>query len=103
MNIDFDDAGIFDPSYDISQGGLGIQGSDPSFPMANFGDFELISLGLQEPLPPQEMIDELHEIYFERFHPHIPTIHKYRYLASLDRAPLARPPICLRYAIWAMA
>lgn len=33
----------------------------------------------------------------------MPVIHKYRYYASLDRAPQARPPICLRYAMWAMA
>jgi hypothetical protein len=33
----------------------------------------------------------------------MPIMHKYRYYASLDRAPHMRPPICLRYAIWTMA
>ncbi|TGO07291.1 hypothetical protein BTUL_0295g00010 [Botrytis tulipae] len=33
----------------------------------------------------------------------MPMIHEYRYYTSLTRAPLARPPICLRYAIWASA
>jgi hypothetical protein len=30
-------------------------------------------------------------------------IHKYRFLAALSLAPHMRPPVCLRYAIWAMA
>jgi hypothetical protein len=30
-------------------------------------------------------------------------IHKARYYASLQRAPAQRPPICLRYAMWALA
>ena len=29
-------------------------------------------------------------------------IHKYRYLAALNLAPHMRPPVCLRYAIWAL-
>ncbi len=33
----------------------------------------------------------------------MPMIHKLRYFASLDRAPHMRPPICLRYAMWAVA
>jgi hypothetical protein len=50
------------------------------------GDFpwEMIGLGLEEPLPPQETIDELHQIYFEKVHPSIPMIHKYRYLAAMN-------------------
>jgi len=30
-------------------------------------------------------------------------IHKYRYLAAMGMAPDVRPPVCLRYAIWATA
>ena len=30
-------------------------------------------------------------------------IHKARYYASLQRAPAHRPPMCLRYAMWALA
>jgi hypothetical protein len=56
-------------------------------PMGNVaGNFtwEMIGLGLEEPLPPQETIDELHQIYFEKVHPSIPMIHKYRYLAAMN-------------------
>lgn len=50
------------------------------------GDFtwEMIGLGLEEPLPPQETIDELHQVYFEKVHPSIPMIHRYRYLAAMN-------------------
>lgn len=50
------------------------------------GDFtwEMIGLGLEEPLPAQETIDELHQVYFEKVHPSIPMIHKYRYLAAMN-------------------
>ena len=30
-------------------------------------------------------------------------MHKYRFQSALSLAPLARPPICLRYAMWALA
>jgi len=46
--------------------------------------WEIINLGLDEPLPPQETIDELHQIYFEKIHPSFPMIHKYRYLAAMN-------------------
>lgn len=42
-------------------------------------------------------------IYFDTFHKTMPLMHKYRYYASLDRAPHMRPPVCLRYAMWTMA
>ncbi|KAK3694683.1 fungal-specific transcription factor domain-containing protein [Podospora appendiculata] len=65
--------------------------------------WEMIGLGLEEPLPPQETIDELHQIYFEKIHPSLPMIHKYRYLAAMNLAPSQRPPVCLRYAMWTLA
>ncbi|KAG5993417.1 hypothetical protein E4U52_001979 [Claviceps spartinae] len=65
--------------------------------------WEMIGLGLEEPLPPQETIDELHRIYFEKIHPSMPMIHRYRYLAAMNLAPNQRPPVCLRYAMWTMA
>lgn len=46
--------------------------------------WEMIGLGLEEPLPPQETIDELHQIYFEKVHPSMPMIHRYRYLAAMN-------------------
>ncbi|KAJ3474991.1 hypothetical protein NLG97_g9618 [Lecanicillium saksenae] len=69
---------------------------------SNFS-WEMIGLGLEEPLPAQETIDELHQIYFEKVHPSIPMIHRYRYLAAMNLAPNQRPPVCLRYAMWTMA
>lgn len=33
----------------------------------------------------------------------MPMIHKYRYQAAMNLAHHMRPPICLRYAVWAMA
>jgi len=46
--------------------------------------WEMIGLGLDEPLPPQETIDELHQIYFDKIHPSVPMIHKFRYLAAMN-------------------
>ncbi|PTB47155.1 uncharacterized protein TrAFT101_012009 [Trichoderma asperellum] len=65
--------------------------------------WEMIGLGLEEPLPPQETIDELHQIYFEKVHPSMPMIHRYRYLAAMNLAPSQRPPVCLRYAMWTLS
>ncbi|KAI9840058.1 MAG: hypothetical protein M1819_000251 [Sarea resinae] len=69
------------------------------------GDFswELIGLGLDEPLPSPEVIDDLHQIYFEKIHPSMPMIHRPRYLAALNLSPQYRPPVCLRYAMWCLA
>ncbi|KAF7951445.1 hypothetical protein EAE96_006754 [Botrytis aclada] len=65
--------------------------------------WEMIGLGIEEPLPLQEVIDELHEIYFDNIHPSLPMIHKYRYLAAMNLAPNQRPPVSLRYAMWTLA
>lgn len=64
--------------------------------------WEMIGLGLEEPLPPQDTIDDLyvvnpfkclrtrayivsrHQIYFDKIHPSLPMIHKYRYLAAMN-------------------
>jgi len=77
--------------------GMGMGNVDSTF------TWEMIGLGLEEPLPPQETIDELHQIYFEKIHPSVPMIHKYRYLAAMNLAPSQRPPVCLRYAMWTLA
>ncbi|KAI1339580.1 fungal-specific transcription factor [Xylariaceae sp. FL0016] len=76
---------------------MGMNSIDPSF------TWEMIGLGLEEPLPPQETIDELHQIYFEKVHPSIPMIQKFRYLAAMNLAPNQRPPVALRYAMWTLA
>ncbi|KAI0530408.1 fungal-specific transcription factor domain-containing protein [Xylaria digitata] len=76
---------------------INMNSMDPSF------TWEMIGLGLEEPLPPQETIDELHQIFFEKIHPSLPMIHKFRYLAAMNLAPSQRPPVALRYAIWTLA
>lgn len=60
-------------------------------------------MGVGEPLPPQDMMGALDAIYFNKYHPTMPMIHKIRYYVSLDRPPHMRPPVCLRYAIWSIA
>lgn len=65
--------------------------------------WEMVGLGLEEPLPTQEAIDELHAIYFKSIHPSIPIIHQYRYRAAMGLSPHMRPPVCLRYAVWCLA
>ncbi|KLJ08228.1 hypothetical protein EMPG_16350 [Blastomyces silverae] len=69
------------------------------------GDFswEMIGLGLEEPLPAQDAIDELNEIYFQKIHPSMPILHQPRYYAAMNLAPNMRPPVCLRYIMWALA
>ena len=44
-----------------------------------------------------------HQIYFEKIHPSVPMMHKYRYLAAMNLAPNMRPAVCLRYAMWCLA
>ncbi|KAI4184195.1 MAG: hypothetical protein LQ348_004587 [Seirophora lacunosa] len=46
--------------------------------------WEMIGLGLEEPLPTQEAIDEL-------------------FRAAMGLCPHMRPPVCLRYAMWCLA
>ncbi|RVD84308.1 uncharacterized protein DFL_006066 [Arthrobotrys flagrans] len=89
----FPDAGL----DNVGTGGLGVGMQDPGL------SWEMVQLGIDEALPEQHVIDELHDIYFTKVAPYGPIIHKGRYLASLDLAPQLRAPICLRYAIWMMA
>ncbi|KAJ4361255.1 hypothetical protein N0V95_002024 [Ascochyta clinopodiicola] len=65
--------------------------------------WEMIGLGLEEPLPPQDVMEELYDIYFTKIHPSLPLIHRPRFLAALNLAPHMRPPVCLRYSMWTMA
>ncbi|RAO65664.1 uncharacterized protein BHQ10_001676 [Talaromyces amestolkiae] len=65
--------------------------------------WEVISLGLEEPLPTQDVIDELFDIFFTKIHPSHPMIHRPRFFASMNLAPHMRPPVCLRYIMWALA
>lgn len=65
--------------------------------------WEMIGLGLEEPMPTQEAVDELTQIFLDKLHPSLPMVHKYRYYASMNLAPDRRPPICLRYIMWCHA
>ncbi|SPQ18990.1 ab5cb6e1-dc4a-4ab5-8fb7-b368c540dc5c [Thermothielavioides terrestris] len=96
FNADSPHAPLEDFNFNSGMG-MGMGGVDNSF------TWEMVGLGLEEPLPPQETIDELHQIYFEKIHPSLPMIHKYRYLAAMNLAPAQRPPVCLRYAMWTLA
>lgn len=73
--------------------------------MAGLDDFnwDMISLGLEEPLPSQDIMDELYQVFFEKVHPSLPFIHRPRFMASLNMSINQRPPVCLRYIMWAHA
>lgn len=64
---------------------------------------DMVSLGLEEPLPTPEVQRELFEIYFRKIHPTAPMIHKARFYTALNYAPHMRPPVALRYAMWTLA
>jgi hypothetical protein len=65
--------------------------------------WELIGLGLDEPLPSQDIVDDLNKAYFAKIHPSLPMIHRPRYYAAMHLSPHMRPPIALRYAMWCNA
>ncbi|KUL91261.1 hypothetical protein ZTR_01741 [Talaromyces verruculosus] len=84
------------------------QGSQNAAPTTNSNfdpesSWEVISLGLEEPLPTQDVIDELFDVFFTKIHPSNPMIHRPRFFASMNLAPHMRPPVCLRYIMWALA
>lgn len=43
------------------------------------------------------------DTYFTKFHPTIPIINQYRFQAAMHLSSNARPPVSLRYAMWALA
>ncbi|KAL2837912.1 fungal-specific transcription factor domain-containing protein [Aspergillus pseudoustus] len=71
--------------------------------VTNTFGWDMISLGLEEPLPAREVMDELNRIYFEKTHAFIPMIHRPRFMAAMDFAPSSRPPACLQYIVWCHA
>ncbi|TGO34719.1 hypothetical protein BHYA_0185g00230 [Botrytis hyacinthi] len=100
MDMNFTDEGIQNIGYNILSGNVG---AEPSVPIGDYFSQDVISLGLQEPLPPDDLMDELFQIYFERFHPTVPMIHKGRFYAALNMPTNHRPPIALRYAMMTVA
>ncbi|KAI4945929.1 hypothetical protein J4E91_007370 [Alternaria rosae] len=91
-------------------GRSGITGASPFQNLGTPGNdvgretsWEMIGLGLEEPLPPQEIMDDLYQIYFSKIHLTLPVIHRPRFMAALNLSPQARPPVCLRYIMWTLA
>ncbi|KAK3682728.1 hypothetical protein B0T22DRAFT_292976 [Podospora appendiculata] len=69
-----------------------------------FQSDELLGLGRFEALPPLELIEELHDIFFKTQKYFIHVIHQGNYLRSFyNSAPHMRPPMALQYAIWTTA
>ncbi|CAH0056110.1 unnamed protein product [Clonostachys solani] len=66
-------------------------------------DGQLIDLGVSEPLPPFEVMEELHDIYFRNQHHSMPILHPALYLQAIHGPPNKRPPMCLQYIVWATA
>ncbi|KAF7944121.1 hypothetical protein EAE96_010530 [Botrytis aclada] len=100
MDMNFTDGGIQNIGYDILTGNIG---TGSSVPVGDYFSQEVISLGLQEPLPPDNLMDELFQTYFDKFHPTLPMIHKDRFYAALNMSTNHRPPVALRYAMMTTA
>ncbi|KAF4981973.1 hypothetical protein FZEAL_2319 [Fusarium zealandicum] len=74
----------------------------------SFGPFEasgsdLIETGRFEQLPPQDVIEELTNIYFTNMYTETQLLHPSRYLASLYLPSHMQPPMCLQYMVLALA
>ncbi|KAI1768723.1 fungal-specific transcription factor domain-containing protein [Hypoxylon sp. FL1150] len=100
---DLNDGGAFvfqpDPTGTFSTGNLGGMGQDAS-PLNG----DLMDLGgIYESLPPFDVMEDLNRFFFERQQHIVPVIHSSRYLHAFYSAPHMKPPMCLRYAIWALA
>ncbi|KAI9761380.1 MAG: hypothetical protein M4579_001030 [Chaenotheca gracillima] len=65
--------------------------------------YEMTSLGVEEPLPPPDVANELTTLFFEKAYHSVPVIHRRRFLAAMSLPVHAQPPVCLRYAMWALA
>ncbi|KAK8049982.1 hypothetical protein PG994_011712 [Apiospora phragmitis] len=80
--------------------------TDPSGGFGTTSDFfggELLGLGISEPTPPFEVMEELHQTFFQRQSETIPILNQERYLQEFYSPPHMKPPMCLQYAIWAIA
>ncbi|KAL3424984.1 transcriptional regulatory protein [Phlyctema vagabunda] len=96
MDLDLDDGnGILYPDVPRSY-------NDSAFTSQSASQ-DLVSLGVQESLPLEENQRELFHIYFDKIHPSLPMIHKYRFQAALKLGQNLKPPVCLQYAMWSVA
>ncbi|KAK7445574.1 binuclear zinc transcription factor [Colletotrichum acutatum] len=62
---------------------------------------ELLSLGLLEPSPSQDIIEFLTRTYFDKWQYAAPMLHPTRYTMSLYLPPHMQPPMCLQYIVMA--
>ncbi|KAI1110242.1 hypothetical protein F5Y14DRAFT_429514 [Nemania sp. NC0429] len=82
-------------------------GNPSEQPLGGFGDTlhgELMDFGgVFEALPPFEIMEDLNRSYFKQQHQFAPIIHPGRYIQAFYSPPHMRPPMCLQYAVWAIA
>ncbi|KAF2145361.1 uncharacterized protein K452DRAFT_264324 [Aplosporella prunicola CBS 121167] len=97
------DAFLFGSPAELAAAQHSSTGGTNASPGTDPFSWEMIGLGLDEPLPDRDVIEELTRVYFEKVHPFIPMIHRPRFMAALHLAPHMRPPICLRYIMWCLA
>ncbi|GJN66663.1 binuclear zinc transcription factor [Purpureocillium lilacinum] len=96
------------PGQDSDTQGVASQPQDsfemPSFQESDFiGSGQLMGLGYSETLPPFEVQEELNNAFFLGQYHFIPVVHSGRYYQAFYGGPLRKPPMCLQYAIWALA
>lgn len=67
MNMEMGNTGMLDESFNVPLSAFDYQPAPNALPEGDFFSQELISLGLSEPLPPQEMIDNLYASISESY------------------------------------
>ncbi|CAJ0547174.1 Ff.00g018010.m01.CDS01 [Fusarium sp. VM40] len=77
----------------------GYQSFQPFEPSGN----QMSETGRFEQLPPQDVVEELTNVFFTKVHTEAQYIHPSRYLASLYLPPHMQPPMCLQYIVMARA
>jgi hypothetical protein len=60
MDIPLEDGGMLNEPLDMHAAGFDFASLAPSLPMGDPFSYDLIALGLDEPLPPQDMMNELY-------------------------------------------
>ncbi|KAH6604245.1 binuclear zinc transcription factor [Trichoderma cornu-damae] len=103
------------PADNVSQdANTSSSASEPnlSFEVPDFAGYEgssafvggqLMGLGMSETLPPFDVIEELHNVYFHTHYHFLPIVHPGRYYQAFYGPPTRKPPMCLQYAIWAFS
>ncbi|KAH7030637.1 uncharacterized protein B0I36DRAFT_322160 [Microdochium trichocladiopsis] len=86
------------PSHENGNSAPG--GADYPTPISSSS--ELLYTGRFEQQPPQDIVDELTNLYFLHLYPNAPMQHPGRYFASLLKPPHLQPPMCLQYIILAL-